>query len=51
MEGEVTQQKHQEAGMVPVCPVEETKMEVTTGQEVTVTTVVAAKDKRETIAI
>lgn len=43
----VTQQKHQEADLVPVvCPGEETRKEVTTGQEATVTTVVAAKERR-----
>lgn len=47
MEGAVvTQQKHREAGLVPVGLAEETRMEVTTGQEVTVTTAVAAKEKR-----
>lgn len=44
-EGAGTQQKHQEAGLVPACPGEETRMEVTTGREATGTTVVAAKDK------
>ena len=44
----VTQQKHQEAGLVPVvCPGEETRKEVvTTGQEAMVTTVVVAKERR-----
>lgn len=44
----VTQQKHQEAGLVlPVWPGEETRMEVVTiGQEATVTaTVVVAKEQ------
>lgn len=45
----VTQQKHQEADLVPVvCLGEETRKEVITGQEATVTTVVvAAKVKKE----
>ena len=58
----VTQQKHQEAALVPVvCPGEETRKEVvttgqeamvtrkevvTTGQEAMVTTVVVAKERR-----
>lgn len=50
MEGEVTQQKHQEAGLVPVGLAEETRMEVTTGQEVTVTTAeVVVKEKKESL--
>lgn len=51
MEGEVTQQKHQEAGLVPVHRlVEGTRMEVTTGQGATVTTEAAAKEEKKNIS-
>jgi hypothetical protein len=52
VEGVVTQQKHQEAGLVGVGLAEETRMEVTTGQEEMVTTaVVVAKRKKNLVKV